>query len=134
MVWLSKRELAYYIILKRVFGYNRFNLGEALDILKYLGSKRTARKIIRRLTKKGFLQKINEVDYRVMELESILSNILSSYIFNRIYKNLKSYNIRIEVIEKELRIIIYNNCIDENLEVLSKSLNGIVYIECKKDH
>ncbi len=134
MVWLSKRELAYYIILKRVFGYNRFNLGEALDILKYLGSKRTARKIIRRLTKKGFLQKINEVDYRVMELESILSNILSSYIFNRIYKNLKSYNIRIEVIEKELRIIIYNNCIDGNLEVLSKSLNGIVYIECKKDH
>lgn len=134
MVWLSKRELAYYIILKKVFGYNQFNLGEAIDILKYLGSKKIARKIIRRLAKRGFLQKINEISYKVMELEPVLINILSSYIFNRMYKNMKSSNILIEVIEKESKIVVHGNCMDKNLEILSRSLNNIIYIECRKDH
>jgi len=134
LVWLSKRELAYYIVLKRIFGYNQFNLGEALDILKYLGSKRIARKIIKRLAKRGFLQKINEFNYRVMDLEPVLTNILSRYIFNRIYKNMKSWNIPIEIIEKELRIIVHDNCMDRNLEMLGRSLSDIMYIECKENH
>ncbi|ADM27062.1 hypothetical protein Igag_0213 [Ignisphaera aggregans DSM 17230] len=134
MVWLSKRELAYYIVLKRVFGYNQFNLGEALDILKYLGSKRIARKIIRRLAKRGFIQKINEVNYRVMELEPALINILSRYIFNRMYKSMRSQNTPIKIIEKELRIIVHGNCMDRNLEVLGRSLSDIMYIECKENH
>ncbi len=134
MVWLSKRELAYYIVLKRVFGYNQFNLGEAIDILKYLGSKRVARKIIKRLAKKGFIQRVNEANYRVVELESAFANIISSYIFNRIIKSLKSSNNFIEAIEKESKITIYGNCMDRNLEMLNKSLNDIIYIECKEDH
>ncbi|MCI4436247.1 MAG: hypothetical protein JHC33_05480 [Ignisphaera sp.] len=110
MVWLSKREIAYYIILKKTFGNNPFNLGEALDVLAFFGSKRVARKVIKNLIKKGFLKKIDAFDYRIEDLENALNNILFEYIRQRAYKTMKSRGFKVAQNEKG-EILIY--CLNE---------------------
>ncbi len=100
MVWLSKREIAYYLILKKKFNGNAFNLGEALDILSLFGSRNVARKIIKRLKSKGFLEGIGVTTYRIKDGEEVLIKLLSSYIAQRLYKNLKSkgYNVAVSTL------------------------------------
>jgi len=129
MVWLSKREIAYYIILKKTFGNNPFNLGEALDVLTFFGSKRVARKVIKNLIKKGFLKKIDVLNYRIEDLENALNNILFEYIRQRAYRNMKSRGFKVTRNEKG-EILIY--CLNEVklrvLEVLKEY--NIILLNC----
>lgn len=90
MVWLSKREMAYYLVLKKKFDKSVFNLGEALDLLTLFGSKNVARKILKKLKSKGFLESIGAINYRVRDEEEVLARLLSNYIMQRLYRNLKS--------------------------------------------
>lgn len=90
MVWLSKREVAYYLILKKKFGGREFNIGEAINLLSLFGSRRIARKIIKRLRLKGFLESVEITTYRIASIDEVLVKLLSSYILQRLYRNLKS--------------------------------------------
>ena len=88
-MWLSKREVAYLLLLKKVF-VNKFNLGEALELLELFGPRRVARKIIKRLTSKGFIRRLDTFDYNIKDLEESLWNLLLDYISQRLQKNLRS--------------------------------------------
>jgi hypothetical protein len=129
MVWLSKREIAYYIILKKTFGNNPFNLGEALDVLTFFGSKRVARKVIKNLIKKGFLKKIGMIDYRIEDLENALNKLLFEYIRQRAYKTMKSRGFKVARNENG-EILIY--CLNEvklrALELLKEY--NIILLNC----
>jgi hypothetical protein len=131
VVWLSKREVAYYLILKSKFDRNIFNLGEALDVLSLFGSKTIARKVIKRLRSKGFLECSGVIYYRIKSEEEALSNMLSNYIAQRLYRNLKSrgYSISLNITNQRNILKIYN-CSDNILSILNTVRRFNIDIEC----
>ncbi len=131
MVWISKREIAYYIILRKAFNNRTFNLGEALDILSLFGSKNIGRKTIKKLVKKGFIEKVDELNYNVVEIEKAFEKLLNQYMMQRLFKNLKSkgYNVKIDVKNNS---IVLTTC-DQTLEKVIKILNFIsLSVECRE--
>jgi len=107
LVWLSKRELAYYLLLLSKFRERAFNLGEALDMLTLLGPKRVAIKVIKRLTKRGFLRREGSYVYSVAPPEESLTNLLIEYIAQRISRYLRSYGLDIRAhVDKASRTIV----------------------------
>lgn len=130
MVWITKREIAYYFILKYVFSNRVFNLGEALDILTLFGSKRTARKIMKLLVSRGLIEKVGFLDYKVKELEPALFQNLKAYIVQRLYRRLKSAGLSASIILRDgYEILVVHNCRD-NLSLAFELLKGIVEVEC----
>ncbi|MEM1525660.1 MAG: hypothetical protein QW775_04510 [Ignisphaera sp.] len=130
MVWITKREIAYYLILKHVFNNSIFNLGEALDILSLFGSKRTAKKIIRLLVSRGLIEKVDTLSYRVNELEPALFQNLKAYIVQRIHRRLKSVGLSSSIILKDHReTLAIRNC-SNTLVSTFELLRGIIDIEC----
>jgi len=115
LVWLSKREIAYYLILKKRFNGNIFNIGEALDVLIFFGSKNIAKKIIKRLKSKGFLESVGIASYRIRDEEEVLVKLLSNYISERLYRNLKlrGYGVSLNKLEG-YNVIEVNKC-DSNV-------------------
>ena len=111
MVWLSKREIASLLLLS-IFFKNKFNLGEALDVLKVMNSKRIARKILKRLVAKGFLKQLNAVEYEIEPLEQAFLKYLRGYIIQRIVKTLKSYGIDVELLRHGLNDVLEIDCAD----------------------
>ncbi|MCC6045442.1 MAG: hypothetical protein LM572_01505 [Ignisphaera sp.] len=90
MVWVSKREIAYYIILKEEFGDRVFNLGEAMDVLAFIGSRKVVRKVIKNLVKKGLLMRVDYLNYRVEDVGEAFRKMLYEYIRQRIFRTMKS--------------------------------------------
>ncbi|MEM0371609.1 MAG: hypothetical protein QXG46_01000 [Ignisphaera sp.] len=90
MVWITKREVAYYVVIRQVFEDRPFNIGEALDVLAILGSKTIARKIIKKLVSRGLLEKIDNTTYRAKNFDDVLATILKEYIVERIARTLRS--------------------------------------------
>lgn len=103
---LSKRILSTYIILYNVFMNREFNIGEALDILEYFSSKRTAIKDIKRLWKMGFLRKIKRNIYCSVKPEEALRNYLLKYIVSRIKRQLKTKHVEGKVSIVDDKIIV----------------------------
>ncbi len=112
MPWLSKRELAYYLLLRSAFGYNAFNYGEAMDLLRLFGPRRVARKVLKRLVSRGFLEKVGTLEYRVKPLEDALEQLLVNYIANRLAKYMKSKGVELDV-SVVGRDIVVKGCSDE---------------------
>ena len=130
MVWISKREIAYYIILRKVFNNKSFNLGEALDVLSLFGSKNIGRKTLRKLVKKGFLEKTGVLDYNIVELEKAFEKLLLNYMIQRLYRNLKSRGYKVTIDLKNSSVIV--EC-DQRLENLVASLNIVgIDVRCKQ--
>lgn len=133
MVWMTKREIAYYLVLRHVFGDKIFNLGEALDVLQPLGSKRTARKIIKRLVSRGLLEKAGELTYRVKDLEPALLRNLRSYLVQRIHRRLKSLGFNtVIVVDSGVEKILIEGC-NNVLKVVVEELKRVIEIECISD-
>ena len=134
MVWLSKREVAYLILLRKVFNDNPFNIGEALDVLKIFGSKRIARKVIKKLTAKGFLERIDLMSYRIRDLEEAFLGLLIEYLAQRMFRNLKSRGIDAHIrVDKSLLKVFVEVCESEVIEVLEK-LRDIIEVRCREEH
>ena len=115
MVKLEKREIAAYLLLVETYGENSIvNIGNALDTLSIIMSRRIARKILKRLWKKGFLEKESLITYKIKPVKESFKKYLIPYIAQRIKKNLKSRNI-------EAKVYIINECID--IELASNSTN-----------
>jgi len=107
MVWLSKREFAYYLILRSAFDEKPFNIGDALTLLEFFGSRRTARNVLKRLKSRRIIIKVAEYTYVARNLEEALQDLLRDYIANRLIKTLKSRHIPIdEVIRTNEKIVI----------------------------
>lgn len=132
MVWITKRELAYYFVLKNAFQDRVFNLGEAFDILILFGSKRVARKIVKKLMLLGFLEKVGDINYRVKELEPALLASLREYIVQRIYKRIKLLGFNVDIVtDNTKKKLVVQNC-DERLQAVISMLDDIIHIECIK--
>jgi ribosomal protein S8 len=132
MVWISKREIAYYIILKEEFRDRIFNLGEAIDVLVFFGSKKVAKKVIKNLVKKGFIKKVDDLNYKVEELEGTLKKLLYEYIRQRFYKALKSRGYSVAVNKDGGNVIVIcEDGVELELPVLLSRL-GISIVKCKK--
>ncbi|MCC6015935.1 MAG: hypothetical protein LM582_02715 [Desulfurococcaceae archaeon] len=130
MVWITKREIAYYLILKQVFQNRIFNLGEALDILTLFGSKRTTRKIIKILVSRGLLERVDVYQYKVKDLESSLLLNLRAYLAQRIYKRLKSLGFDVSLgLEDDKEYIAVHGCNDA-LRSMINILNKFVDVKC----
>jgi len=107
MVWISKRELAYYIILRSAFGEKPFNIGDALTLLELFGSRRTARNVLKRLKSRRIIVKVAEYTYVARDLEEAFQDLLRDYIASRLVKTLKSRHIPVdEVLRANEKIII----------------------------
>jgi hypothetical protein len=130
MVWITKREIAYYLILKQVFQNRIFNLGEALDILTLFGSKRTTRKIIKILVSRGLLERVDVYQYKVKDLESSLLLNLRAYLAQRIYKRLKSLGFDVSLgLEDDKEYIAVHGC-DDTFRSMINILNKFVDVKC----
>ena len=106
MVWLSKRELAAYIVLREVLGEkNKVNVGEALKVLQLLMPRKVARKVMKRLHRKGFLV-IENMHVRITPLDDAIKRLLISYIAERIRRNLRTQGIKalIDVRNDSIRV------------------------------
>jgi len=124
---LSKREVAYLLLLKKVFT-DKFNLGDALDVLELFGPRRVARKVIKRLVSKGFIRRLDSFNYNIEDLEKSLWNLLLDYISQRLQRNLRSRGIDVSVHRDDSGRIVVEVCGDiRGLEVLSR-LNGKLFI------
>ncbi len=90
--WPKRREFLSYYALYRVFGCkNSFNLGEAVDILApILGGKNIATRLVKRLVKQGFLERIKPLTYRAKCIEELLDEALSIYFAKRLRR--RGYN------------------------------------------
>ncbi len=83
--WPRKREFLFYYLLYRYFGQHEFNVGDAIDLLRiFTGSKKVARRIVKRLVKQGFLQRIKPGVYRAKDLDALLDEMLWQYLGSRL--------------------------------------------------
>jgi len=126
-VWLSKREVAYLLLLRKVF-VDRFNLGEALDILELFGPRRVARKVIKRLVSKGFIRRLGNLDYNIRDLEESLWNLLLDYLSQRLQRNLRSRGIDASVRRDDSGRIVVEVCGDTRILEALFRLNGKLFI------
>ncbi len=79
--WVKKREfLSYYLLYKR-FSTDKFNIGEAIDVLvrEFCMSRKSAFNVFRRIYKMGFIERIDKLVYRCLEPSDILDAYLRSY-------------------------------------------------------
>ncbi|MEM1542294.1 MAG: hypothetical protein QW101_04900 [Ignisphaera sp.] len=127
MVWITKREVAYYVVISQVFRDRPFNIGEALDILTILGSKSVARKIIKKLISRGLLEKIDSATYRVKNFEDFLARTLKEYIVERIARTLKSSGFNIEKMPGS-NLLIYT-CESQRIDSVLNPLKNIIDIK-----
>ncbi|MCX8167806.1 MAG: hypothetical protein N3D82_02085 [Ignisphaera sp.] len=134
MVWLSKRELAYYLILKKRFDKKVFNINEAVGVLSLFGSKSTARKVIKRLKSKGFLEGVGVMTYRIGDGDEVLIKLLSSYIVQRLYRNLKSRGYAVNISKPgQYSTLEIQNCGDNILTELDMIKGLGIHIVCIED-
>ncbi|MEM0363507.1 MAG: hypothetical protein QXH75_06880 [Sulfolobaceae archaeon] len=77
MRWLKKREVIIYFLLFKKFGYNKFNIGEAYDVLKPYFSKKVTNHSINYMSKIGLISKLNEVEYRLNPFEDFILTFLA---------------------------------------------------------
>uniref|UniRef100_A0A7C2VGD4 Uncharacterized protein n=1 Tax=Ignisphaera aggregans TaxID=334771 RepID=A0A7C2VGD4_9CREN len=130
MVWFTKREIAYYIILRHVFRDGTFNLGEAITVLSLFGSKRTARKVIKLLLSRGLIEKVGDLVYRIKDLEPALANNLRNYIIQRMYRRLRSVGLDVSLKDEIIKPkVVIRNC-NDNLKTVLSSLDKVVEFEC----
>ncbi|AAY80659.1 hypothetical protein [Sulfolobus acidocaldarius] len=83
MRWLKKREIIIYFLLYKKFETEKFNIGEAIQVLSPYFSKKVSINVIRYLTKVGLVIKLNETEYRLLSMEEYLLEISVSYIRRR---------------------------------------------------
>lgn len=83
--WPKRREFLSYYALYKVFKDKVFNLGEAVDLLTpLLGSKRVATRLVKRLVKQGFLERVAPLSYRAKPLEQLLEQATLEYFASRL--------------------------------------------------
>ncbi|WP_345725206.1 hypothetical protein [Saccharolobus caldissimus] len=84
MRWLKKREVIIYFLLFKKFNYNKFNIGEAFDVLKPYFSKKVSYHSISYMSKIGLITKLNELEYRLNPFDDfILTFLAKSYLERR---------------------------------------------------
>ncbi len=83
--WPRRRELLTYYLLWRLYQTKEFNLGEAVDVLAPLiGSRNVASRLVRRLVKQGFLERVRPLVYRAKPLEDVLGEAMVIYFRGRL--------------------------------------------------
>lgn len=83
--WPKRREFLSYYALYKVFKDKVFNLGEAVDLLTpLLGSKRVTTRLVKRLVKQGFLERVAPLSYRAKPLEQLLEQATLEYFASRL--------------------------------------------------
>jgi len=83
MRWLKKREIVIYFLLYRKFGYNVFNLGEALDVLKPFFSKKVSLSAIKYMQKIGLINKVDFLEYRLSNFNEYIYLMSIDYLKRR---------------------------------------------------
>ncbi len=132
MVWLSKREVAYLLLLRKAFA-KKFNLVEALDLLELFGSRRVARKVLKRLAAKGFLQRLGSVEYGIDDLENALWKLLLDYLAQRLQRNLRSRGLDVVVYrDRESDRLVVEGCIDAEFTEVLKRLGDLIELRCSR--
>ncbi len=100
--WPKRREFLAYYTLWRAFGEREFNLGEAVDILKpYMGG-RVAERLVKRLVKQGFLERVKPLVYRAKPLTRLLDEATAIYFAGRLRRR------GFEAYAEDGRIIVVN--------------------------
>ncbi|MEM3972883.1 MAG: hypothetical protein QW320_00690 [Ignisphaera sp.] len=105
-------------------------MGEALDVLSLFGSKNIGRKTLKKLVKKGFLEKTGALDYNIVELEKAFEKLLLGYMIQRLYRNLKSRGYKVVIDLKNSSVIV--EC-DQRLENIIANLSIVgIDVKCKQ--
>lgn len=132
MVKLSSRELAYYFVLRKIFGEQPFNVGNAIDVLKVFGSRRVARRVLKKLAAKGFLERLDPVTYRVRDFYEALEDYLREYLAQRFYRNARSMGMDIVIrVDKVGKSVVIDGCreVGGMVEILRKVLGSVECID-----
>ncbi len=132
MVWLSKREVAYLLLLRKAFA-EKFNLGEALDLLELFGPRRVARKVLKRLVAKGFLQRLDNVEYGIEDLEDAFWKLLLDYLAQRLQRNLRSRGLDVVVYrDRGSNRLVIEGCIDAEITEMLRRLGEPIEFRCSR--
>ncbi|AEE94293.1 conserved hypothetical protein [Acidianus hospitalis W1] len=70
-------------MLYRKFGYNVFNLGEALDVLKPFFSKKVSLSAIKYMQKIGLINKVDFLEYRLSNFDEYIYLMSIDYLKRR---------------------------------------------------
>lgn len=83
--WPRRREFLAYYMLYRFMGDRVFDLGEAVDLLApMLGGKRLAARMVKRLVRQGFLERVEPLRYRARSIDELLLDALLHYMASRL--------------------------------------------------
>jgi hypothetical protein len=83
MKWLKKREVIIYYLLYKKFGYNEFNIGEAIDTLSLYFSRKIIFTSIKYMTKRGLITKLDDLNYRLTSFEDFIFLTAYEYLKRR---------------------------------------------------
>ncbi|AWR95023.1 hypothetical protein [Acidianus brierleyi] len=83
MKWLKKRDVVIYYLLYKKFGYDEFNLGEAIDTLSPYFSKKVILTSIKYMSKRGLVTKLDNLNYRLISFEEFIFSISFEYLKRR---------------------------------------------------
>lgn len=83
MRWLKKREVVIYFLLYKKFRYDKFNLGEALDVLNPYFSKKVSLNTIKFLSKIGLITKLDYFTYQLAKFEDYIYLVSYPYLQRR---------------------------------------------------
>jgi hypothetical protein len=121
--WFKKREfMFYYMLLKysQSAGRSILDFGEAVDAVRaVVGSKRVAENIVRGLIRRGLLERVQPLRYRVRGLEEVLDEQLVRYVGGRIGR--RGYDVEgIDVENMRIVVVCSGEASCKELDLLKK--------------
>ncbi|MET1101757.1 MAG: hypothetical protein ABWW69_04690 [Pyrodictiaceae archaeon] len=82
--WPKRREFLVYYTLWRIFDDREFNLGEAIELLApFFESKKVLTRLIKRLVRQGFLERVEPLRYKAKDLLELLDEATAIYLAKR---------------------------------------------------
>ncbi len=99
------REIAVYLYLLQVFNDHEIDRYDLLYALSLFASRRTARRIIRRLRKLGLLREHNS-KYKLLSLKEFLECVVLPYMASRLKRRLRNLDPRANVQVQDGKLVI----------------------------
>ncbi len=99
------REVAVYLYLLQVFNDYEIDRYDLLYTLSLFASRRTARRIIRRLRKLGLLREHNN-KYKLLSLKEFLEHIVLPYMASRLKRRLRNLDPHASVQVQNSKLIV----------------------------
>lgn len=102
------RELAIYFYIQALFkDQKEIDYYDLLFTINMIASKKSSRRIIRRMLKEGLIEKVNKNKYKIIDYNVFLNKKVLPYIATRIKRRLRNIDPEVEVDINGSNIVIH---------------------------